>query len=154
MVERLGLPGRTGSVNKNTELGALNEIIKKLLIVNSTLTTLGGAGGATLTEQQAQTIILTALQSLLTSIDTSLDTANSPSHEELTNPVGAVYSGFKELSFVCSGTITVTVDGNSIIYPKTLGTSVVLGSTIKADTVSLNSVTFNGTGTVLITIKQ
>ena len=28
---RLGLPGRTGSSNKNTELGALNTIIKKLI---------------------------------------------------------------------------------------------------------------------------
>jgi hypothetical protein len=28
---RLGLPGRTGSSNKNTELGALNAIVKKLI---------------------------------------------------------------------------------------------------------------------------
>jgi hypothetical protein len=42
---RLGLPGRTGSSNKNTELGALNAIVKKLIelkVINSSIT--GGTG--------------------------------------------------------------------------------------------------------------
>jgi hypothetical protein len=42
---RLGLPGRTGSSNKNTELGALNAIVKKLIelkVINSSIS--GGTG--------------------------------------------------------------------------------------------------------------
>ncbi len=43
---RLGLPGRTGSSNKNTELGALNAIVKKLIelkVINSSI-----SGGSSL----------------------------------------------------------------------------------------------------------
>lgn len=57
---KLGLPGRTGSLNKNTELGALNEIIRKLIELKSSLSG-GGGGSATLAEQILQTIQLTAI---------------------------------------------------------------------------------------------
>ena len=81
--------------------------------------------------------------------------ANSPSQQQLTNPVAVVVSNFKKLDFVCTGAITVTIDGNAIIYPFSLGGGGrAYGSTFEADSLSLNPVTFNGTGTVLITTKQ
>lgn len=80
--------------------------------------------------------------------------ANSPTHQELTNPASVVISNFKKLDFVCSGNIDVTLNGNTIQYPYNLMGNQILGESIEADSVSLNSVTFNGTGTVLITIKQ
>lgn len=79
---------------------------------------------------------------------------NTITHAELTNPADVSYSGFKQLSFVCSGTIDVTINGVTIQYPKTLGTSPILGETLNADQSSVYSVTFNGTGTVLITEKK
>ena len=79
---------------------------------------------------------------------------NTVTHAELTNPADVTYSDFKELSFVCSGTIDVTINGVTIQYPKTLGTAPILGETLKADQSSLYSVTFNGTGTVLITQQK
>jgi len=152
----LGIPGRTGST-RHTELGALNEIIKRLTDLRNAFTS-GASGDATLAEQQLQTAELIDVNSelalILAEITTSLNTANAPSHEEVTNPAAYVINNFKELSFVCSGTITVTLDGNPIVYPYTLGAATILGSTIKADTVSTNSVTFNGAGIVLLTISQ
>ena len=79
------------------------------------------------------------------------NSANNPSHQELTNPSSVTISGWKELDFACSGAITVTIDSNAIAYPYNLGGSVVLGAKFKASTVSANAVTFNGTGTVLVT---
>jgi len=79
---------------------------------------------------------------------------NTVTHAELTNPANVTYSDFKELSFVCSGTIDVTINGVTIQYPKTLGTSPILGENLKADQSSAYSVTFNGTGTVLITEQK
>jgi hypothetical protein len=178
----LGIPGRTGST-RHTELGALNEIIKRLTDLRNAFTS-GVSGDATLAEQQSQTTLLTSIDGFVNSIDNiiadqatlleqqaqtaeltdinteldniavSLNTAISPTHVQLTNPVNQSYTGFKELSFVCSGTVTVTLDGNAIIYPFTLGTATILGSTIKADVASGNAVNFNGAGTVLITIMQ
>ena len=145
----LGIPGRTGST-RHTELGALNEIIKRLTDLRNAYNS-STTGDATLAEQQLQT---SELSSILTELTTSLNTANSPSHEEITNPSNYSISNFKEVSFVCSGAITVTLDGNPIIYPYTLGAATILGSTVKADTVSNNSITLNGTGTVLVTIQQ
>ena len=80
--------------------------------------------------------------------------ANSPSQQQLTDPSSVTVAGWKTLSFACSGTITVTIDGNAIIYPFTLGASTVLGASYTADTVTANSVSFDGTGTVLITTQQ
>tara|TARA_R110002096_G_scaffold517_3_gene3018 strand:- start:304 stop:597 length:294 start_codon:yes stop_codon:yes gene_type:complete len=79
--------------------------------------------------------------------------ANSPSQQQLTDPSSVTVAGWKTLSFVCSGTITVTIDGNAIVYPFALGSSV-MGATYTADTVTANSVLFNGTGTVLITTQS
>lgn len=79
---------------------------------------------------------------------------NIVTHEELTNPSSVVYSDFKTLSFVCSGTIDVTINGVTIQYPQTLGTAPILGENLKADQSSVYSVTFNGTGTVLITQQK
>ena len=42
--------------------------------------------------------------------------ANSPSQQQLTDPSSVTVAGWKTLSFVCSGTITVTIDGNAIVY--------------------------------------
>lgn len=79
---------------------------------------------------------------------------DSPTHQEVTDPVALVVSGWSKLSFVCSGAITVTLDGNDIIYPKVLGEFGVLGETIEASGVTLNAITFDGTGTLLLTIKE
>lgn len=80
--------------------------------------------------------------------------ANFPAHQEITNPSSVVIGGWKKIDFACSGAITVTVGNAAIIYPYTLGSSTVLGASLEADDKSENSVTFNGTGTVLITLKQ
>lgn len=144
----LGIPGKTGST-RHTELGALNEIIKRLTDLKNTVS-LSGGGDASLAEQQLQTAELIDINN-----STSLAiTANAPSHIELTNPANQDYTTFKELSFVCSGTISVILDGNTIVYPYTLGTATILGATLKADVSSTNTVRFNGAGTVLITIQQ
>lgn len=144
----IGIPGKTGST-RHTELGALNEIIKRLTDLKNTVSTSAG-GDASLAEQQLQTAELIDINN-----STSLAiTANAPSHIELTNPANQDYTTFKELSFVCSGTISVILDGNTIVYPYTLGTATILGATLKADVSSTNTVRFNGAGTVLITIQQ
>jgi len=80
--------------------------------------------------------------------------ANLPSQEEIINPAAVVISAFKKLSFICSGSISVTLNGNTIVYPYSLGGAVILGGEIEADNISGNAATFNGTGTVLLTIKQ
>ena len=122
---------------------------------------------STATKQDAQT---TELQSIVTNTtgaatETKQDTtiteiqkltgANAPSHQQLTNPAAVVISAFKKLSFVCKGSISVTIDGNTIVYPQNLGGgSKIYGSAFEADDVSTNAATFNGTGTVFLTIKQ
>jgi hypothetical protein len=77
--------------------------------------------------------------------------SNEATHEELTNPAGVSYADFKELSFVCDGTIDVTINGVTIQYPKTMGGVTVLGETLKADLSAEYSVRFTGTGSVLVT---
>ena len=104
----------------------------------------GGGGDASSANQLTQ---ISELQ--------KLTGANLPTHEELTNPAAVVISAFKKLSFVCSGSISVTLNGNTIVYPFNLGGAAkVYGSTVEADDVTANAVTFNGTGSVLITVKQ
>ena len=106
----------------------------------------GGGGGGGDASAANQVLELAELQKL-----TSL---NSPSQQELTNPAAVVVSSWGKISFVCSGAITATINGNSIVYPFVLGGSSILGAEFEADSVSLNSITFNGTGTVLITTKN
>ena len=80
--------------------------------------------------------------------------ANHPSQQELTDPSTVVFSDWNKIEFACSGTITVTIDSNSIVYPYTLGSSTVLGGSFESDSITNNPITFNGTGTVLINIKK
>ena len=103
----------------------------------------GGGGDASAANQLTQ---ITELQ--------KLTGANLPSQEEITNPAAVIISAFKKISFICSGTVSVTLNGNTIIYPYSLGGAQILGAEFEADDTSTNSVTFNGTGTVLITTKQ
>ena len=132
--------------------------------------TSGGGGGGGDASAANQVLEIAELQSIVTNTtgtatETKQDTtiteiqkltgANAPSQQQLTNPAAVVISAFKKLSFVCTGTITVTIDGNAIIYPFNLGGgSRVYGSAFEADDVSTNAATFNGTGSVLLTIKQ
>lgn len=104
---------------------------------------------STILDQDRNVLLNSAISEL-----SKLTSSNLPSHEQLTDPVAVSYTGFKKLSFICSGAIDVLLDGNTITYPFTLGSSPILGSTIEADESSLNSIEFDGTGTVLITIKQ
>jgi hypothetical protein len=80
--------------------------------------------------------------------------ANHPSQQELTDPSSVVFDDWNKIDFACSGTITVTIDGNSIIYPYTLGSSTVLGGSLESDSITNNPITFDGTGTVLVNIKK
>lgn len=138
------IPGRTGST-RSTELGALNEIIRKLLDVKNEMTS---NSSATLTEQQSQTALLTTIDAALTLLTTNV----TISHEVLTNPVNEVFTNFKKISFVCSGTIDVIVGGNTITYPYSLGASTILGSEFECDANTADTIEFDGTGTVLVTI--
>jgi hypothetical protein len=71
-MQKLGLPGRTGSLNKNTELSALNEIIKKLVTLNNSVSSGAGSGtGSTLAEQLIQT---TALNNIIAALPTDAAT--------------------------------------------------------------------------------
>ena len=79
--------------------------------------------------------------------------ANDPTQQQLTDPAAVTVSGWEKISFVCSGTVDVTINSNIIQYPYTLGSSIVLGATFESDA-STGSCIFDGTGTVLITIKQ
>jgi len=79
--------------------------------------------------------------------------ANDPTQQELTDPAAVTISGWEKISFVCSGSIDVTLDSNVIQYPYNLSGSKVLGATFESDA-STGSAIFDGTGTVLITIKQ
>lgn len=87
-----------------------------------------------------------------------LNSNNSPSHEELTNPSNVSYLGFKEINFLCEGAIDVTLNGNTITYPFEIThnatTAVVFGDKIKADVGSINTITFDGTGIVRVNITQ
>jgi len=128
----------------------------------------GGGGGGDASAAN-QVLEIAELQSIVTNTGTNstaanqlleiaelqkLTGSNSPSQQQLTNPVAVVISNFKKLDFVCTGAITVTINGNSIIYPFSLGGGGrAYGSSFEADSLSLNAATFNGTGTVLITTK-
>jgi len=136
---------------------------------DNAVTSAGGGGGGDASAAN-QVLEIAELQSIVTNTtgtatETKQDTtitelqkltgANAPSQQQLTNPAAVVISAFKKLSFVCTGTITVTIDGNAITYPFNLGGgSRVYGSAFEADDVSTNAATFNGTGSVLLTIKQ
>ncbi len=129
-------------------VGTRDDLLDKLndtYFINSVTTSGGGGGGDSSAANQL--IQITEAQKLTAS--------NSPSHQEIINPAAVVISSFKTLSFLCKGAISVTLDGNTIVYPQSLGGgSMVYGSTFEADSSSLNAATFNGTGKVFLTIKQ
>jgi len=147
---------------------ALLDKLNDTYFINSVTTSGGGGGGDASAANQV--LEIAELQSIVTNTasvavaakqDTQitelekLTASNSPSHQELNNPSFVVISSFKTLSFLCKGAISVTLDGNTIIYPQNLGGgSMVYGSTFEADSSSLNAATFNGTGKVFLTIKQ
>ena len=129
--------------------GTIDDLANKLndIYFNNAVSGSGGGGGGGDASAANQLIQISEAQ--------KLTNANNPSHEQLTNPASVVVSGWKKLSFVCSGAITVTIDGNSIVYPFSLGGGArTYGAEFEADNVSANAVTFNGTGTVLLTKKQ
>ena len=129
--------------------GTTDDLANKLndIYFNNAVSGSGGGGGGGDASAANQLVQISEAQ--------KLTNANSPSQEQLTNPASVVVSGWKKLSFVCSGAITVTIDGNSIVYPFSLGGGArTYGAEFEADNVSANAVTFNGTGTVLLTKKQ
>ncbi len=142
--------GQNNGSKVNQEINILLDILTKLEALNVSIVN-NGSNDASLAEQQIQTI---ELNSILAELTAGLNTANSPSHIRVVAPSNYTITGFKEVSFVCSSSVVVTVDGNAITYPEILGTTPILGSTIKADTISTNSIVFNGAGTVLITIYK
>jgi len=93
----------TNTAANSTAANQVLEIAELQSIVTNTLTS------ATQAKQDTQ---ITEIQ--------KLTSANSPSQQQLTNPVAVVVSNFKKLDFVCTGAITVTINGNAIIYPFSL----------------------------------
>ena len=81
----------------------------------------------------------------------ALGANDTATHLELTNPSNVVVDDFKTLSFVCDGAIDVTINGVTIEYPKMFGSTKILGEDLQCDKANRYPVTFNGTGTVLIT---
>jgi hypothetical protein len=129
-------------------VGTLDDLVNKLNdeYFNNAVTTAGGGGGGDASAANQLTQI-TEIQ--------KLTGANSPSHAEITNPSSVNISGWKKISFVCTGSIAVIIDFNIITYPYSLGgAATIYGATFEADDITTNAVTFNGTGTVLITTKQ
>lgn len=130
-------------------VGTTDDLANKLndIYFNNQVSGSGGGGGGGDASAANQQIQISELQ--------KLTNANAPSQEQLTNPASVVVSGWKKISFVCSGAISVTIDGNTIIYPFNLGGGArSYGAEFEADNLSTNAVTFNGTGTVLLTKKQ
>lgn len=125
---------------------ALLDKLNDTYFINAVTTSGGGGGGGDASAANQLTQITEAQK---------LTDSNSPSHQEIINPAAVVVSSFSSLSFICKGAISVTIGGNTIVYPQSLGGgTTVYGSTFTADSTSLNAATFNGTGTVFLTIKQ
>ncbi len=161
--------GDSSAANQLTQITEAQNVIIKLTAQLTELQSIV-TNTASVSVEGKQDSQITELQSIVTNttgkaVETKQDTqitelqkltgANSPSHQELNNPASVVISSFKTLSFICKGSISVTLDGNTIVYPQNLGGgSKVFGSTFEADSTSLNAATFNGTGKVFLTIKQ
>lgn len=129
-------------------VGTLDDLINKLNdeYFNNAVTGGGGGGGGDASAANQLTQIAEIQK---------LTGANAPSHAEITNPASVNISGWKKISFVCTGSIAVTIDFNIITYPYNLGGAAkIYGATFEADDITTNAVTFNGTGSVLITVKQ
>ena len=77
---------------------------------------------------------------------------NQITHQTYTNPTNLIQTQWKRLSFVCSGAITVTINGTPIIYPFTIGDTEIIGNTYEVDINNSFPVTFDGTGELVVTI--
>jgi len=155
----------------NTDLKKkLDRVQKELELIVAGIGSGGGDASAAnqlLEIVELQTIVvdmatqIAQLQSIKTNTTTNvvelqkLTGSNSPTHGIKVNPSSLVMASYKKLSFLCTGAITVTIGGKAHVYPQSLGGGSTLhGTTFEADDSSLNSVTFNGTGTLFFTIKQ
>jgi len=70
---------------------------------------------------------------------------------EFIDPSTESIENWKRLDIFCSGTIGVTIEGETITYPYTLGSLTVYGPpTLVADTESETAVEIDGTGTALV----
>ena len=73
-------------------------------------------------------------------------------HQRYTNPNNLAFPEFKRLSFVCSGSITVTINATPITYPFTIGSTEIIGNTYEVDVNISIPVIFNGTGELVVTL--
>lgn len=89
----------------------------------------------------------------IVSIDDKTSPKNIVEQFEFINPLFISFTGFKKLSFVANGAISV-IRNTTIIYPQMLGNLLVAGTTFEADSSTLDTVTFDGMGKVLITVQK
>ena len=126
----------TNTGTNSTASNQVLEIAELQSIVTNTLTS------ATQAKQDTQ---ITEIQ--------KLTSANSPTQQRITVfPV--VFSSWKSLAFIASGAVVATIDGQAITFPEVFSFGTVAGTTYFADSVSTNSVTFSGSGILLVTIQQ
>jgi len=79
--------------------------------------------------------------------------ANQPTQQRITAfPI--TFSSWKRLDFIASGAVVATIDGQAITFPEVFNFGTVAGTTYFADSVSTNSVTFSGSGVLLVTIQK
>ncbi len=128
----------------------------------------GGGGGGGDASAANQLLEITELQSIVTNTLTSatqakqdtqitelqkLTAANQPTQQRITAfPV--VFSSWKSLAFIASGAVVATIDGQAITFPEVFSFGTVAGTTYYSDSVSTNSVTFSGSGVLLVTIQK
>ena len=83
-----------------------------------------------------------------------LKSENNIYHELKSAPSNFVLTDFLDLSFaVVSGSVDVTINSDTVNYPITAFTNKILGAEYSKDNY-LNSVTFDGSGDVLITYTK
>ena len=126
----------TNTAANSTAANQVLEIAELQSIVTNTLTS------ATQAKQDTQ---ITEIQ--------KLTSANQPTQQRITAfPV--VFSSWKSLAFIASGAVVATIDGQAITFPEVFSFGTVAGTTYYSDSVSTNSVTFSGSGILLVTIQQ
>jgi hypothetical protein len=120
-MQKLGLPGRTGSLNKNTELSALNEIIKKLVTLNNSVSSGAGSGtGSTLAEQLIQT---TALNNIIAALPT--DAATETTLDLALTTLGSILAQLDvDLSTRASEVTAALINANIVLGNITLNSLV------------------------------
>jgi len=133
----------------------LRTVIHELRRVKNAIAGSSGGGSATLAEQQSQTTLLSSIDMSLNAIESDINNLISGTtlfHDGLVNPSSVTYTNFKKISFACDGTINVTINGNTMTYPFTLGVDSILGAEYECSSITSDVVEFDGTGTVLITL--